>query len=84
MSARNVLLVSALAALVVFCIVQDRITAGGARQYVALQREALAGRAPRVTIDEVMQPAIDRSVRQGLLAASAVMAFGGLVAWRRR
>ena len=73
-----------LAAFAAFCVVQDRITAAGARRYVALQREALAGRGKHVTIEEVMRPAIDRSVRGGLLAAAGVMAIGGLVAWRRR
>lgn len=64
-----------------FCIVQDRVTAAGARRYVALQRSALAGRGPRVTIDEVMRPAIDASVRYGALSAGAVLAAG--LAWAR-
>jgi hypothetical protein len=76
--------VTVLAALAVFCIVQDRMTAEGARRYVALQREALAGRGNRVTIDEIMRPAIERSVRLGLLAAGGVVMVGGLLAWRRR
>jgi hypothetical protein len=71
------------AALAVFCIVQDRVTAAGARRYVALQKDALAGRGRLVTIDEIMQPAIDRSVRDGLLAASGVLVVGGMIAWRR-
>jgi hypothetical protein len=75
---------TAVAALATFCIVQDRVTADGARRYVALQREALAGRGKRVTIEEVMQPAIDRSVRDGLLAAGGVAVTGGVLAWRRR
>ncbi len=75
---------TAVAALATFCVVQDRVTADGARRYVALQREALAGRGKRVTIEEVMQPAVDRSVRDGLLAAGGVAVVGGLVAWRRR
>jgi hypothetical protein len=73
-----------LVALAAFAVVQDRGTASGAREYVARQREALAGRGERVTIDEVMQPAIDRSVRDGLLAAGGVVIVGGLIAWRRR
>lgn len=84
MRSRTVLGVTAVAAAATFCVVQDRITAEGARRYVALQREALAGRGSRVTIEEVMQPAIDRSVRDGLLAAGGVVIVGGLVAWRRR
>ena len=71
------------AALAVFCIVQDRVTAAGARRYVARQTDALAGRGPYVTIDEIMQPAIAESVREGLLAAGVVVAIGGVVAWRR-
>jgi hypothetical protein len=72
-----------LAALVAFAYVQDRVTASGARRYVALQEAALAGRGKHVTIDEIMQPAIDRSVRDGLLAAGGVAVVGALLAWRR-
>ena len=81
---RTVLGATAVAALAAFCIVQDRITAHGAERYASLQREALAGRGNRVTIEEVMRPAIERSVRGGLLAAGSVAAIGGLIAWRRR
>jgi hypothetical protein len=84
MRARKVLAITLLAALVAFAIVQDRVTAGGARRYEALQRAALAGRGKRVTIEEVMRPAIDRSVRDGLLAAGGVIVIGALIAWRRR
>src|SRR5687767_557513 len=38
------------AALVVFAVVQDRVTAAGAREYVVRQREALAGRGDVPTI----------------------------------
>jgi hypothetical protein len=79
-----VLWITAAVALVAFCIVQDRVTAAGARRYVALQKEALAGRGPRVTILEIMQPAIAASVRDGLLAAGSVMTLGGVIAWRQR
>jgi hypothetical protein len=75
--------VTFLAALAAFCIVQDRITAEGARRYAALQRAALAGRGNRVTIEEIMRPAIERSVRLGLLAAAGVVIVGGLLTWRR-
>jgi hypothetical protein len=67
---------TALLAFVTFCVVQDRVTAAGARRYVRLQREALPGGSPRVTIDEIMRPAIDRSVRQGLAWAGLVAGAG--------
>jgi hypothetical protein len=66
------------AALVVFCIVQDRVTAAGAREYVRLQRAAVSGTGHPVTVDEVMKPAVRRSVREGLLWSVVVMG-GGLV-----
>jgi hypothetical protein len=68
-------------ALAVFCIVQDRVTAEGARRYVALQRLALAGRGPAVSIDEVLRPAVDRSVRLALLSSGAVVAAGAAAAF---
>jgi len=83
---RVVLWTTLAAALGVFCIVQDRVTAAGARRYVALQRAALAGAANPVTIDEVMGPAIARSVRLGLLSSGAVTVAGaavGIVVSRR-
>ena len=84
----RVALFSFLAALVVFCIVQDRVTAEGASRYVSLQRAALAEGGRAVSIDEVMQPAIRQSVRQGLLwsggAAAAGLAAGALTRRARR
>jgi hypothetical protein len=77
---RAILIVTALAALVVFAIVQDRVTAAGARRYVALQRDAIAGRGQPVTIDEIMRPAIRRSVRQGLLWSGVVVVGGAGIA----
>jgi hypothetical protein len=74
------------AAIVVFCIVQDRVTAAGARRYVAVQRQALARGGPAVTVDDVMRPAIARSVRLGLASAAAVLVVGlgaGFIARRR-
>jgi hypothetical protein len=73
---RAILVVTALAALVVFAVIQDRVTADGARRYVALQRDAIAGHGQPVTIDEIMQPAIHRSVQQGLLWSGAVVVAG--------
>jgi hypothetical protein len=64
------------AAVAAFCVVQDRVTAEGARRYVALQKNALAGRGPVVTIDEVMKPAVARSVRLAFLSGGSVAAVG--------
>jgi hypothetical protein len=77
---------TALLAFATFCVVQDRVTAAGARRYVRLQRAALASGGPGVTIDEVMRPAIDRSVRQGLAWAGLVAGSGlaAAVAVQRR
>jgi hypothetical protein len=76
MRPRGVLIATALAAVVVFAVVQDRVTAAGARRYVALQRAALAGRGPAVTIDQIMRPAIAQSVREGLLWGGVVLVSG--------
>ena len=73
---RTVVRVTLMAALVVFCGVQDRITAAGARRYVALQREALATGGMPVAIDAVVKPAVSRSVEQGLLWAGALCVAG--------
>jgi hypothetical protein len=62
-----------LAAVITFCVVQDRGTSAGVGRYIAAQRAALAGRGPRVTVDEVMGPANRDSLRHGL-------AWGGRVA----
>jgi hypothetical protein len=84
LSPRTVRRVTLAAALVVFCGVQDRVTAAGARRYVAAQREAMsAGTAP-VTVDSVMRPAVTRSVQQALLWAAATAAAGFGVAFTLR
>jgi hypothetical protein len=77
---RAILAITALVALVVFAVVQDRVTAAGARRYVAIQRDALAGRAQPVTVDEIMRPAIERSVQQGLTWGGLVLVGGVSVA----
>jgi hypothetical protein len=77
---RTILVVTAIAALAVFAVVQDRVTAAGARQYVALQRDAIAGRGHAVTVDEIMRPAIKRSVRLGLTWAGIVVVGGVAIA----
>ena len=64
------------AALAAFCIVQDRVTAAGARLYVERQRTALAGGGMAPDIDEVMVPAVRRSVQQGLLWSGVVIVVG--------
>ena len=56
-----------LAAFVAFCTAQDVTRLAGERRYVRLQREALVGRGPVVTVDGVMKPAVRQSVQQGLL-----------------
>ena len=73
---RRILLATVIVAVLVFAVVQDRVTAAGARRYVALQRAALAGRAPTVTVDEIMRPAVAQSVRQGLLWGGVVVVCG--------
>jgi len=64
------------AALVVFAVVQDRLTVDGVGQYIAASRAAAAGRHSPVTIDEVMQPAVTHAVRQGALWGGAVLVAG--------
>lgn len=73
---RWIVLVSVVAALAVFAAVQDRVSAEGVRRYVTLQRSAITGQTPQVTIDQVMRPAVQRSVRQGALWAIVVLAAG--------
>ena len=77
---RTVLLATFGVAAVVFCVVQDRVTATGARQYVTLQDAALATGSAPVSIDDVMKPAVRRGVRQGALSGGVVVAVGGAAA----
>jgi hypothetical protein len=78
---RAILIATAIASFVVFAAVQDRVTAAGARRYVVLQRAALAGRGRMVTVDEIMRPAVERSVRLGLMWGGVVLVGGvGLAA----
>jgi hypothetical protein len=74
---RAAVLVTLVAATVVFAYVQDRGTASGIGRYVTLQREAMAGQRPAVAIDQVMRPAVASSVRQGLMWGAVVL-IGGL------
>ena len=80
LSRRTIVVATIVAALVVFCVVQDRVTAAGARRYVSAQRAALAARGPAVTIDEIMAPAIRGSVRQALFWSGLVLVSGCLLA----
>ena len=75
-----------IAAIVVFAVVQDRVTVAGVGEYVSAYRDAAAGRRPPVTIDEIMKPAVRRAVWQGALWGGAVVAagLGGTIAARRR
>ena len=74
-----------IAAIVVFAVVQDRVTVAGVGEYVSASRDAAAGRRPPVTIDEIMKPAVTRGVRQGALWGGVVLVagLGGTVAARR-
>jgi hypothetical protein len=78
--------VTVVVALAVFCVVQDNITANGARRYVRIHREAVAsGASATVTVDEVMTPAIRRGVVAGLLSAGGVLVVGlSLARWYAR
>ncbi len=85
---RHTVLLSFAAAVVVFCVVQDRVTAAGARRYVAQHRLAVdAGRAP-ASVAGVMQPAIRQSVVGGLtwggLAFATGVGGGALIRGRHR
>ena len=81
---RAVLAIAVAVASVVFCIVQDRVTAAGARQYVERQRAAAAGQQAAVTIDEIMRPAVRRSVAQALMWSAVVLVMGTSAAFAMR
>jgi len=77
---------TAIAAIVVFAVVQDRLTVAGVGRYVSMSRDAAAGRGPAVTIDSVMQPAVAHAVQQAALWSGVVLAtgLGGTLIARRR
>jgi len=85
LTAARVVVFSLLAALVVFAVVQDRVTAAGARHYVVLHT---AAGGSSVTLDEVMKPAIRASVLSGLrwsgIVASVGFVCAGIVSRRNR
>ena len=74
-----------LAAIITFCVVQDGETSAGVGRYITAQRAALAGRGPRVTVDEIMGPANRMAVREGLTWSGRVAMAGliGLLVYRR-
>jgi hypothetical protein len=72
----RILIATVVAALAVFAFVQDRGVAAGAGRYVRLQRAAQEERRPPVTVDEVMGPAVGRSVRLALLWSGGVLIAG--------
>jgi hypothetical protein len=76
MRPRAIVMLTIAAAAVVFLVVQDRVTASGARRYVALQRAGRAGIGTPLTLDAVMAPAIRRSVQQAVTWSGIVLAIG--------
>lgn len=81
---RTVLAIAVIVAAAVFCIVQDRVTAAGARQYVELQRAAAEGQRSPVTVDDIMKPAVRRSVAQASIWSAVVMVVGTIAAFAVR
>jgi hypothetical protein len=73
---RHVVVFTFVAALAVFCVVQDRVTARGAHDYAEQARAAAARHERGLPVDTVMQPAIHRSVRLGLSWAGVVLVAG--------
>jgi hypothetical protein len=81
LSPRIIVRVTLIVALAVFCGVQDRVTAAGARRYVALHRAGTPS-----AVDAVMRPAVRESVERGLTWAGivAVAGLGAAAAVGRR
>jgi hypothetical protein len=75
-----------LAAVMTFCLVQDAETSAGVGRYITAQRAALAGRGPRVTVDEIMRPANRQAVREGMVWSGRVAMTGliGVLVYRRK
>jgi hypothetical protein len=76
---RWILLVTLASAVTVFAVIQDRVTAAGARRYVTLQRARIAAGESPVGVDDVMRPVIQRSMLQAGLWSSAVLLTGLVV-----
>jgi hypothetical protein len=73
---RRLIALTFLAAFVVFCVVQDRVTAAGASRYAVAALAALDRHQPVAPIDSVMGPAVRRSVGLGLASAGVVLVAG--------
>jgi hypothetical protein len=82
----RIVLIPVIVALGAFCVVQDRVTAAGARRYVRVHRDAAVRGAAAPSIDEVMRPAVRQSVWYGALSggAAAGVALGAGALWGRR
>jgi len=79
-----ILIVAALVALGAFAYVQDMWMAEAAGRYADLQREALAGRGPAVTVTAVLEPAIRESVDVGAAWGGGVFGAGAVIAGAAR
>jgi len=73
---RRLVILTFVAASVVFCIVQDRVTAAGASRYAIQALAAIDRGQPVAPIESVMRPAIRRSVVLGFASAGLVLAAG--------
>lgn len=78
-----IVMVTCVLAVATFAVVQDRVTAAGARKYAAISRNAVARGTEGVTIESVMAPAIRSSVRWGAASAGGVLLVGLGLAFRR-
>jgi hypothetical protein len=78
---RRVVVFTFVAALAVFCVVQDRVTAAGATLYGEQALAAIAMDQPVMPVDTVMQPAVRRSVMLGFASAAVVLTTGLGAAW---
>jgi hypothetical protein len=77
---RAILFATLVLAAATFAIVQDRVTAAGARRYAAMSRQAIADGTRGATIESVMTPATHDSVRWGAASAGLVLIVGSSVA----
>jgi hypothetical protein len=83
----RILIATVISALAVFSVVQDRGVGSAAGRYVTLQRAAQEAGRPPVTVDDVMGPAVEASVRRALAWSSVVFIAGvgaaGVRRWAR-